>query len=317
MGCKCSFDIESKNNDLEFQQQAITPKNDLLNENPTQDDYKYVEYNEKLSDEKLEQTIKSKSKPAKSKFSPFNLKRSKQTEQNLLKQITTLEDELENSVLFIDQLPSKEDSLTYLMKYDNKKNNNIKIESKENLNKLNERNSFIENMLKYINLARTKPMEFTQYIIDSIQYITQDAKKTKGTEYIFTKDKIKVGLLKGKDAFINAAEILVMQDSLPILELKQDLIIDIPEDKNQLASKVYIEDYLNKLLETLDYKLFGFHFDLGVTDPLTSVVLQIVDDNLMNGERRNNIFNPNYRYVGISKKRIGKLFCIYLAFGSY
>lgn len=316
MGCRCSFDNETNNNDLEFQQQAITPKNDLINENLTQNSLKYVEYNEKLSNEKLEQTIKSKSKPAKSKFSPFNLKRSKQTEQNIMNQITTLEDELENSVLFIDQLPSKEDSLTYLMKYDNK-NNKITIESKENLNKLNERNSFIENMLKYINLARTKPMEFTQYIIDSIQYITQDAKKTKVTEFVFTKDKIKVGLLKGKDAFINAAEILVMQDSLPILELKQDLIIDIPEDKNQLTSKVYIEDYLNKLLETLDYKLFGFHFDLGVTDPLISVVLQIVDDNLMNGERRNNILNPNYKYVGISKKRIGKLFCIYLAFGSY
>jgi hypothetical protein len=90
--------------------------------------------------------------------------------------------------------------------------------------------------------------------------------------------------------------------------------MQISNEKDDWVNKDFLESYLEDKSSYLSYKYFGFHFDLGVVDALTSVVLQVVDDNCFNFQRRNNIFNPNYQYIGINNKKIRNNFCLYLSF---
>lgn len=166
-----------------------------------------------------------------------------------------------------------------------------------------------------INLARTSPEEFSKLIIDEIANIYENNKDSSKGSYLFIKEDIcKIGLLKGKEAFINAADKLCQNSKLPPLEHKDELCMQISKEKDDWVNKEYLEPYLVEKSSYLQYKYFGFHFDLGVVDALTSVVLQIVDDNLFNTQRRNNILNSNYKYIGISNRKVENSFCVYLCF---
>lgn len=170
-------------------------------------------------------------------------------------------------------------------------------------------------MIDIINLARTNPYSFSKNIIDHMQFIKEnDRKNMKGSYILIKEDICKVGLIRGKVAFTEAAEMMTMQPSLNPLEYREDMCMQISNEKEDWVDKEFLESYLEEKSSYLNYKFFGFHFDLGVVDPLTSVVLQIVDDNLFQFQRRNNILNPIYKYIGISNKKIDNRFCIYLTF---
>lgn len=148
-----------------------------------------------------------------------------------------------------------------------------------------------------------------------IQYIKPNPKENDKNKYVFIRDDIcKVSLIKGRDAFIEAAELLALEECRDALEFKQELCLEISNNKQKWTDKEYLEEYLENKANNLDYKLFGFHFDIGVSDPLTSLVLQIIDDNVLNFQRRNNILNRNYKYIGVSSKKIEGSFCVYVTF---
>jgi len=105
-----------------------------------------------------------------------------------------------------------------------------------------------------------------------------------------------------------------LEDGLNELEYKEDLCMNISDDIDDWTNKLYLEKYLEEKSQYLDYEYFAFHFDLDVICPLTSVILQVVDDNNFNFQRRNNILNPIYKYIGIVNKKIGNRFCVYLTF---
>ena len=146
-----------------------------------------------------------------------------------------------------------------------------------------------------------------------IQYIKPSPKDN--DKFVFIRDDIcKVSLIKGKDAFLQAAELLAMEECSDELEFRKELCLEISDNKQKWTDKEYLEEYLEDKANNLDYKLFGFHFDIGVSDPLTSIVLQIIDDNVLNFQRRNNILNRNYKYIGVSSKKIEGSFCLYVTF---
>lgn len=103
-------------------------------------------------------------------------------------------------------------------------------------------------------------------------------------------------------------------DKLNSLEYKEDLCMQISGDVDFWTNKLYLDNYLEDKAEYLPYKYFGFHFDLDAVCPLTSAVLQIVDDNFFHFQRRNNILNKDYKYIGVTNKKIGNNFCVYLTF---
>ena len=150
------------------------------------------------------------------------------------------------------------------------------------------------------------------------EHIKDNEKKHKRSNFIFEKEDIcKIGLIKGIDAFKEAAEMLVMrQNNEPLhpLEYKEELSMQISNDKEEWTDRSYLESYLDEKAVYLKHKYFGFHFDLGVVCPESTVALQIVDDNSFNFQRRNNLMNPLYKYIGISNKKIGNSFCLYLTF---
>lgn len=159
-----------------------------------------------------------------------------------------------------------------------------------------ENEEYNESILKIINRIRAYPREYAKEIEKNMQFIKQFAKDC----FIFEKNNIKVALYKGKEAFIKAKKDLEsMTDSIPQLEIKDDLKIEIPNNIN--------EDYL-KNQNYLCFKDF-------INIPEISILLMIIDDTWDNSYvRRNAILNKDYKYIGINSQIIDKKFISIFSF---
>ena len=120
--------------------------------------------------------------------------------------------------------------------------------------------------------------------------------------FIFDKNNIKIALFKGKDAFIKSKEALEsMKHSIPKLEIKEELKIQIPNNINEL----------NDDLKNQKFVCFKDYINI----PEISILLMIVDDTIENTyERRNIILNKDYKYIGINSKIIDKQFVSVFSF---
>ena len=265
MGCKCTAD-NKENNDLEFQQPTVTNKTNyssIINSYDKRENMIGFENNNNEDESKNKSLqigrINDSSNNSINKVIKFKelQKRTKikQTIDNLSSTDSFENINLSNALSNRVQIPSNEDSQRYLMRLDDNYDLialNDKVEIKNEI--------FNYNLLKFINEARTRPYEFSNHIIENLKFIKFDPTQSLETDYLFLKDDIhKVGLKTGKSAFIEAAGMLVLMESLLPLELKEDLIIEIPEKKENMFDKLYIENYLSKKYQSLDYKLFGFH----------------------------------------------------------
>lgn len=158
---------------------------------------------------------------------------------------------------------------------------------------------------------------FAKVIIDQLPFIIQNSNASKKGNFLMLKEQVcRVGLLRGKEAFIEIAEALAMLDALEPLQYREEINLQISNEIEDWVSQEFLESYLQDKFTNLSYSEYSFHFDLGVVDPLTSVVLQIVDDNFFSLQRRKNILNPKFKYVGITSKKINNNFCVYLTFST-
>lgn len=103
------------------------------------------------------------------------------------------------------------------------------------------------------------------------------------------------------------------QEILPHLTYKKLLEIDLPEIKSspRNSSELIIDNEFNKDYLSVNYikhykkllaegiSIIGFHYDICPLIPELSVVLQLVDDNNSNGQRRINLLNKSCEYIGI------------------
>lgn len=129
----------------------------------------------------------------------------------------------------------------------------------------------------------------------------------------------KTTLNEGEPAFLAAIERLRNAQSMAPLEFHQDLAIQVPETSTDWTKKDVLAALITEKKQQCmnRYSQYAFHFDMGMSDPVLSLVLQVVDDNNFLGQRRNNILNPNYKYIGISHQKSGKTkFCTYLTFAA-
>jgi hypothetical protein len=100
---------------------------------------------------------------------------------------------------------------------------------------------------------------------------------------------------------------------LESLELTEDVKIEVPDDP-EIQTKSY-SSLQSQLKAKYPGKKFGFTFDLGAPNPEVIVVLQLVDDNKNNGNRRNVLMDNGYLHLGVSiKKGKSKHYAIYLTF---
>ena len=130
-------------------------------------------------------------------------------------------------------------------------------------------------------------------------------------KYIYKK-KVKVALSRGEPAFTEAAEELKSLNPLPPLELKNEICVALPEKEEEIKDSSYLREQVKILRENTHVDVF---FKDLIKIPEVSALLMIVDDSSKSpGKKRQAVLNPNYKYIGISSKFIGKTFVAYFTF---
>ena len=153
-----------------------------------------------------------------------------------------------------------------------------------------------------------------------IQNIQPNPDAKKNQNFVYAQEKLpKTALNRGEVAFREMIDILNTMESLPKLELKKDLSIEVPENSKEWSNKESIALLVNKKKEELkdQYSNFSFHYDMGTSVADVSAVLQLVDDNTgFAGLRRKNIISETHRYVGVGFNKEKTKYCFYFLFAS-
>ena len=98
------------------------------------------------------------------------------------------------------------------------------------------------------------------------------------------------------------------------LIFSEDILINLPETKEEIKDVNFLKNQAEKKKENAS-SLEIYFKDL-IKDPYISVLLMIVDDSHKNaGKKRECILSPEYKYIGINSKFIGKTFIAYFSFG--
>ncbi len=197
-------------------------------------------------------------------------------------------------------------------KFSERQNN--KIDINENNNDKNLKYSdYPQKMLDLINQIRANPSSYADVIEDSIQNITEEQdRKDESKIRIIYKKKVKVALNRGEIAFKDAAEELRSMEPLPPLILKNDICVPLPEEEAEIKDTSYLREQVKLIREKTNIDVF---FKDLIKIPEVSALLMIVDDSEKNpGKKRKAVLNPDFKYIGISSKFIGKTFIAYFAF---
>ena len=198
--------------------------------------------------------------------------------------------------------------------------NLIEVNENENENQLSHKNEdknfkyadYPKKMLELINKIRANPSSYADIVLNGINniIINQDFDETKPK--IIYKNKVKVALFKGEQAFREAAEILKEMQPLPPMEFKEEICVPVPETEEELNDHSYLKKQINIIQENNNIDLF---FKDLVKLPEVSALLMIVDDSEKNpGKKRNALLNEEFKYIGISNKFIGNKFIAYFTF---
>ena len=182
----------------------------------------------------------------------------------------------------------------------------------DNISKNEKYVDYPKNMLNLINKIRQDPKNYAEVIENSIQNIIEiQSYNEKDPKYIYKK-KVKVALARGEPAFTEAAEDLRNKTPLPPLELKKEICVSLPEKEEDIKDSNYLREQVKILRETTNVDVF---FKDLIKIPEVSALLMVVDDSTKSpGKKRQAVLNPDYKYIGITSKFIGKTFVAYFTF---
>ena len=198
--------------------------------------------------------------------------------------------------------------------------NDINYENENNINENTKysRNSkysnYAEIIIELINNIRQDPASYAEIIENSMKNIVDDNNKDDETKSrIIYKQKVKVALYKGKEAFLEAANILRNIEPLPPLEFLPEMCIPLPETEEELKDPSFLKSQVREL------KNEGVSIDVYFKDlikvPEVSALLMVVDDSFKNtGKKRMALLNKDFKYIGVNSKFVGRTFVAYFAF---
>ncbi len=193
---------------------------------------------------------------------------------------------------------------------DSDKNEDL-IKEEENMKKYSD---YPEKIVNIINTIRQNPKVYADVIEDSIKnIILEDNNKDPAKPKLIYKEKVKVALTRGEQAFREAAQELRNMSPIPPLEFKEEMCIPLPDNEKDFKDSNYLR---NKVKEILAKNVrINVFFKEMVKIPQVSVLLMVVDDNGKNsGKKRRAILNENFKYIGITYRFIGKTFISYFSF---
>lgn len=169
-------------------------------------------------------------------------------------------------------------------------------------------NGYAQEVLSLINKIRLDPKSYSHVIEESIQNI----KRTKNNKIIYF-NVVKVALLRGEEAFHEAAEKIKNIEPMNPLEFDPNLCIPLPDNEDEFKSQEFFKDKVEKMREK-NINVEIYYRDL-VRIPEISVLLMIVDDNNKTlTKKRNTLLNKNLKYIGVCSKWIGKKFVAHFSF---
>ena len=187
------------------------------------------------------------------------------------------------------------------IKYENENNENTKV------TKNSKYSNYAERIIELINNIRQDPASYSEVIENSIKNIVDDNNKDDPTKSrIIYKQKVKVALFKGKEAFLEAAEILRNLDPLPPLEFLPEMCIPLPETEEELKDPSFLKSQVRELKDE------GISIDVYFKDlikvPEVSALLMVVDDSCKNtGKKRMALLNKDFKYIGVNSKFVERI----------
>ena len=177
--------------------------------------------------------------------------------------------------------------------------------------------SYPKLVLNLINQIRQNPKEYANIIEESTKNIVEEKNEEnlKDIKLIY-KSELKVALVRGEPAFLEAAEELRNMEPIEPLEFREDNCLSLPDNLEDYDNSDYLK---NKVREKLDNNIYiNVFYKENVSNPDISVLLMIVDDrNKKNaGKKRKAILNKNFKYIGITSKYIDDIFISYFSFST-
>lgn len=193
-----------------------------------------------------------------------------------------------------------------------------KTDSKEK--EIVSKNLYNQRVFELINQIRLNPSEYSQTILDNINYVITETRgivnKETGIEEkkqinVFKK-KVKVNVYKGKESFREAAEILKKTPPMEKLQFNKDIAIPLPDNEEDIINSSFIKSKVNEIRKHFNINIY---FKEYIKNPEIAVLLMIVDDSEnFRGKKRECLLNPNLKYIGIDSKFIGTKFIAHLSF---
>ena len=208
-----------------------------------------------------------------------------------------------------------------------KRNSKKKLDKRINIdsNEIKLKREINTNINNIIN--EKKPMDdFSQYIFDHINKIREDPQSfinnieeaktfilyNKSKKLIYKKN-VKVALSEGIPAFQEAISILKICKPMNKLIFEPKLMVKLPDNEDDIINKEYFKSEIKKM-KSKGIPIKSYWRDI-INEPETSFLMMIVDDTGMkSGMKRNDILDPNMKYIGICSKSIGKYFICFLTF---
>ena len=180
-------------------------------------------------------------------------------------------------------------------------NNNI-------INEKKQMDDFSQYIFNHINKIRENPQYFISNIEEAKPYILYNKSKK-----LIYKKNVKVALSEGIPAFQEAISILKICKPMNKLIFEPKLMVKLPDNEDDIIDKEYFKYEIRKMIsEGIPIK--SYWRDI-INDPETSFLMMIVDDTgKKSGMKRNDILDPNMKYIGICSKSIGKYFICFLTF---
>ncbi len=124
-----------------------------------------------------------------------------------------------------------------------------------------------------------------------------------------------MALFSGEEAFNEAIEDLKNIKSMEKLEYSQKLTVFPPKKKEEVKNVNYMKKKVEEMTNNGAY-IKSFWKDL-VNDPEVCFLMMVVDDNgIKNGMKRNDILDPNMKYIGISSGIVNGRFVCYITLSS-
>jgi len=162
-------------------------------------------------------------------------------------------------------------------------------------------------IFNYINKLRKEPKNVSKDIENNKKYIYIE----ENNEVIFKKNKIKVNLNKGIQIFDEAINSLKDLQPMEQLIYNKNISIEIPEKEEIINNEDYLNDKVNELNKNGNY-IISFWKEI-IKDPEVAFLMMVVDDNyIKSGQKRNDLINPEIKYIGINSGVVNNNFVCYI-----